>query len=121
MKKFFLVLSMFFVFSGTVFAHAPYAIKLSYDINTHVLKADIKHPTQNMIKHHIRLVEVYKNGQKIESEYVPRQVSPLGYNYEKKIDAKPGDVLKVKAFSTYGGWKEESITITKPDTAKTKK
>ena len=114
MKKILLAAVVLILFAGRVFAHEPSAINLSYDPETKILKADIIHPTTNMRKHHIRLVKVYKNGEEMDSKYVPRQISPEGYKYETKIDAQPGDVLSVKAYCSDGGEREESLTLEQP-------
>ena len=90
-------------------AHPPTEIRLTYEgANLHV---EVIHTTINHTRHYIRKITISKDKQEIQSQYFHQQVDPAKFVQDFKIEAKPGDVLVVEAFSSQGGSLSASMTV----------
>jgi hypothetical protein len=99
------------------FATPPTSISLSYDLGKGTLHVEAVHPSFDLEKSYVRLMDVYLNG---------TQVSELNYfkqgDYDKFTDDVPltaqvGDVIKVDIFCTLGGEMAQELTVKKPEAA----
>ena len=105
---------MTILFSSFAHATPPTQIDLTYDLDKGNLHVEAKHPTDNLNKHYLRRLVVYKNNdQEQEFSYI-RQTSPSKLVQDVPIIAKPGDVLAVEAFCKEGGSKREELIVSDP-------
>ena len=115
MRKIFLFIFCLFLFSASLsFSTPPVSISLSYDLTKGSLHVEAIHPSFDLNKSYVRLMNVYVNG---------LQVSTLNYykqdDYNKFADDVPltvqvGDVIKVDLFCSLGGEMAKELTVKKP-------
>ncbi len=101
-------------FSTLSWAVPPSEIDLSYDVATKTLHIKIIHVTRNVHKHHIRRLEISKNGELISDLKLVSQTTNSKIDQDVTIEAKSGDILTVKATCNQAGIKEESLTVAEP-------
>ena len=102
------------IFLPLAYATPPTQIDLTYDLDKGNLHIEAKHPTDNLNKHYLRRLVVYKNDiQEQEFSYI-RQTLPSKLVEDVAITAKIGDVLAVELFCKDGGSKKELLTVLAP-------
>lgn len=92
-------------------ATPPSEITLDYDFKTKNLHCEMNHPTRNVRKHYIRTIYVYLNDQEVDKQILNHQESASKALLDVPIDAKSGDVIRLKAICNDAGSKEVSFTI----------
>ena len=109
-RKIYFALVFFFCLSVSALAHPPSQILLTYDKDTKMLHIDIKHVSDSLRKHHIRIVVVYKNDEEVKSfSYVTQK--PPGLEEDVLLDVVSGDTIRVKVTDTEAGPREETMVI----------
>lgn len=100
---------------GTVFAHPPTDLKLEYNLDSQTLHVEMKHVVGNTNDaDHIRKIEIYKNQEDPITKYIVKQTTPAIEVDDIALTAKPGDVIRVVAFSSRGGSTEATLTVPEP-------
>ena len=103
---------VFFVLSAVAYAHPPSDIKITFDLNTKILKAVIIHDVSNFTKHYIKEVDVAVNGKEIIQQSISQQDNLDNQTVSYLIpDAKAGDVLSVEAYCSISGKLEKKLGI----------
>lgn len=92
-------------------AHPPSDIALIYDAEKKVLVVDIKHVSDNMRKHHIRRIQVFKNDADPLEYSLVKQTSGAGLVHKVPLNAKSKDQIRVKAICSEAGYKEATLII----------
>ena len=99
------------IFLYPVFAAAPRDVVLSYDVPRGVLHVSAKHPTDRQDRYYIRLLVVYRNGEKAKEVEFHRQKSPAGMEEGVELEAKAGDNIRVELFVSNGGSAKAEYTV----------
>ena len=102
---------LFYVLLGQALAHAPSKIDLTYDADKKVLHLEMTHVSTNLLKHYIRKIIIYKNEEEVQNIYLVKQTTASTVVEDVPLEAKDGDVIRVKAICAEAGYKEESLTI----------
>jgi len=110
---FFLSFLAFSLCSPTAQAHGPKDVTLTYDSDSRTLTVTISHTVSNPRKHYVKKVTITQNGNPVAThEYTSQpEVSPFIYTYP--VEAKTGDVLKIKANCNYFGSETGKLTVGK--------
>lgn len=114
MKKIIFFLTAAFLLILPAWAHPPTDLKLSYDLTAQTLRMEMVHTTNNMREHHIRRVEISKNGGEPTAITVVKQAAPSSHVEELVFPASPKDTIRVEVFSKEGGTASAEITIPEP-------
>ena len=93
------------------YATAPKSVDLGYDMNTQTLSVTINHYTLSAGSHHIKYVEIKKNGVVIKKTEYSTQPKESIFTYTYKIEAAKGDVLEVTATCNLWGHKTSTLTV----------
>jgi hypothetical protein len=101
---------------GSVYAHAPQDMVLSYDNVNQKLNVTITHNVVAPNDHYIETVEIYKNDVLIHIENYTSQPTLSTFTYGYDIQAQPGDIIRVTAICSISGSITETITIGEPTT-----
>jgi len=100
-------MSIFFLFflamASLSLATPPTSIDLSYDLSKGTLHVEAVHPTQNLDKNFVRLMQIFVNGQQVSALNYTRQEQYDKFTDEVPVTAKAGDVIKVDLFCASGG------------------
>ncbi len=106
-----------FVFLGVAFgaqisyATTPKSVDLAYDAGTQMLSVTIDHSTLARSMHHIKYVEIKKNGVSFgKTEYGSQPTDEL-FTYTYKIPAVKGDIFEVTATCNMWGHKTSTFTV----------
>ncbi len=97
-------------------ATPPSGIKLTYDVEKQVLHISAAHPSENMGKHYLRRIVIYKNDQEADALNLSRQKIPAGLEEDVSLAAQGGDKLSVEIFCYKGGSGKGEMTIPKEET-----
>ena len=119
--KFVLALTSVCLFLFTMppsFGTPPVSIDLSYDLDKGSLHVEAIHPSFNLDKSYVRLMNVYLNDQRVSTLNYSRQSDYNKFTDDVPLTAKVGDVIKVELFCTLGGDMSKELTVTKPEAAK---
>jgi hypothetical protein len=93
-------------------AHPPSQIDPSYNVQTKIVSADIKHNVSDPQKHYINKVVVYLNKKVIAEKKYTNQVSMTDQLFESlPLDLKAGDIIKIKATCNILGSKTVKLKI----------
>ena len=111
MKKNIFFIFLFVVLIPWASAQPPSEINLDYDGEGKKLIVEIRHPTSSTRDHHIQKIFVYKNGEEIYAQGLPTQNRAWGHELEIPIEAKTGDLIRLKAKCNKSGYKESELTI----------
>ena len=108
-----LITAIVLLASGSVYAHQPTSISLSYDLQSQSLSVRVGYYTENRSDNHIKTIDIKVNGMTIQSYHYTYQAFTSGTGtYSYKVEAKPGDVIEVTATSTTNESKTESLKVT---------
>jgi subtilase family serine protease len=112
------VVAVLFTFTAFVFgcpqrsyADAPKDVKLGYNFNSQELAVTIRHPSSFPGLHHVKNVEIKKNGAVVSTNAYTRQPDQSPFTFTYKIEAAPGDTLEITATCNMAGNKTTSITV----------
>jgi desulfoferrodoxin (superoxide reductase-like protein) len=93
------------------YATAPKSVDLVYDMNMQTLSVTINHYTLSASMHHIKYVEIKKNGEIISKNNYDSQPTSSIFTYTYKIPAAKGDVFEVTATCNFWGHKTSTLTV----------
>jgi hypothetical protein len=94
------------------YATPPTSVNLIYDMKTQTLSVTIDHYTLSAGMHHIKYVEIKKNGMLISKNEYDTQPTKSIFTYTYSMPAAKGDVFEVTA--TCNLWGKETSTFTVP-------
>lgn len=117
MKKALIQVVVFFFLFFSVrasFATPPVSIDLSYDQSKGVLHVEAVHPSFNLEKSYVRLMNVYLNGQQVTTVNYYKQNDYNKFSDDVSMSAQIGDVIKVELFCSLGGDMSKELTVNKP-------
>jgi OOP family OmpA-OmpF porin len=109
--------AVFFIFFFLCFspqfsyATAPKSVDLIYDTTTQTLSVTINHQTLFASMHHIKYVEIKKNGTIININKYGTQSTGSIFTYTYKIPAEKGDVFEVTATCNLWGHKTSTLIV----------
>jgi len=109
----FLLFFLFLFFMPAVFATPPVSISLSYDLEKGSLHVEAVHPSFNLEKSYVRLMNVYVNGQEVSALNYFKQNDPDEFSDDVPLTAQVGDVIKVDLFCSLGGEMAKELTVKK--------
>ncbi|MGA2781275.1 MAG: OmpA family protein [Smithella sp.] len=106
----------FFLCFSPQFSHAtaPKSVDLIYDMSTQTLSVTINHPTLFASIHHIKYVEIKKNGATISKDKYSTQPTGSIFTYTYNITAEKGDVFDVTATCNLWGHKTSTLVVVAP-------
>ena len=121
MKRIFsLMFFCLFVFSVSAsFATPPVSISLTYDLAQGSLHVEAIHPSFDLEKSYVRLMNVYVNGAQVSTLNYYRQNDYNKFTDDVPVTAQVGDVIKVELFCSLGGDMSKELTVTKPKVSRT--
>lgn len=105
--------------AGAAFGHAPKALDLAFDVETHLLRVNVSHTVRDAGKHYVNKITVELNGKKIiEQQFRSQEDKERQEAVFKIIDAKVGDEITVTAVCNISGRKEATLEVVKPEPKK---
>ncbi|MBF0570242.1 MAG: hypothetical protein HQL12_00060 [Candidatus Omnitrophica bacterium] len=104
-------LFIFFISPG--FATPPVSINLSYDLDRGSLHVEAVHPSFDLNKSYVRLMNVYVNKTQVSTLNYFRQSDYNQFSDDVPLTAQAGDVIKVELFCSLGGEMSKELTVTK--------
>ena len=104
---------LFFLCFSPQFSHAtaPKSVNLIYDMKTQILSVSIDHFTLSAGMHHIKYVEIKKNGILISKNTYGTQPTGSIFTYTYNIPAAKGDIFEVTATCNFWGHKTSTLTV----------
>lgn len=116
------LLSVFFGLYFACIARAipPSDLTLEYDEAVKTLHIHMTHISTNVHKHHIRRIEVFKNDELVKAIRLVTQDTGRKLSQDIPVEAKKGDVLRIKAICNQAGTAESSITVSEGSGAQEK-
>jgi len=99
------------------FATPPTGITLTYDSEKGSLHVEAVHPSFNLEKSYVRLMNVYVNGEQVSTLNYFRQGDYNEFNDDVPVTAQAGDIIKVELFCALGGDMSKELTVTQPAAA----
>jgi len=106
-----------FLFPIASFSTPPVSISLSYDLEKGSLHVEAVHPSFNLDKSYVRLMNVYVNEAQVSTLNYFRQKDYNEFTDDVPLTAHVGDVIKVELFCSLGGDMSKELTVTKPGAA----
>ncbi len=120
MRKILFILFYLSVFSVSVsFATPPVSISLSYDLTRGSLHVEAVHPSFDLNKSYVRLMNVYLNGSQVSTLNYYRQSDYNKFTDNVPLTAQVGDVIKVELFCALGGSMSQELKVTNPGDSQT--
>ena len=113
---YYFLLFFLLVLPAVSFATPPTSISLSYDLAKGSLHVEAVHPSFNLDKSYVRLMNVYVNGQQVSTLNYFRQSDYNKFSDDVSLTAQAGDVIKVELFCSLGGDMSQELTVAKPGT-----
>ena len=107
------VISGFITFPGTSLANAPSDVKLAYDAVSKKLSVTIKHPSSFPSIHHIKTVEIKKNGNVVSTAKYESQPDTAEFTYQYDLPAAEGDRIEATATCNIAGSRTATVTLGK--------
>jgi desulfoferrodoxin (superoxide reductase-like protein) len=95
------------------YADAPQDVKIAYDAATQTLTVTITHKSAFVGVHHIKNVEIKKNGATVSNNNYNTQPKEVPFSYTYKVEAVPGDTLEATATCNLSGSLSASMTVPK--------
>ena len=111
MKKIFLLFCLFVLPATLSFATPPTSITLSYDQAKGSLHVVAIHPSFDLEKSYVRLMNVYVNGEQVQTLNYFKQNNNNEFTDDVPLTAKAGDVIKVDLFCSLGGEMAQKMTV----------
>ena len=96
------------------FATPPTSIALAYNLEKGSLHVEAVHPSFNLVKSYVRLMNVYVNSDLVTTMNYFRQNNNEGFSDDVPLTAKFGDVIKVELFCTLGGSMAREMKVSTP-------
>ena len=107
----FLTLCLGLALATAAMASPPVSIKLSYDLDGKALHVEAVHPSFDLNKSYVRLVNIYVNGTQVSSRNYYRQNDWNTFSDDMPVTAIVGDKIKVELFCTLGGSLSGEMTV----------
>lgn len=105
----------FFFITGAGSAHSPQDLEVSYNEMTGNLSLTITHVVGDPLTHHVKEVEIKKNGVVVRTEYYKTQPSAsLPFTYTYPVPVSPGDVMDATAVCNIAGSASARLIIPGP-------
>ena len=95
------------------FATPPTSITLTYDLAKSSLHVEADHPSFNLDKSYVRLMNIYVNGAQIFARNYYRQEAYDKFSDDLPLTAQVGDVIKVDLFCSLGGEMSKELKVKK--------
>jgi heme/copper-type cytochrome/quinol oxidase subunit 1 len=95
------------------YADAPKDVTIKYDSAAQTLSVTITHKSSFPSFHHIKTVEIKKNGAVVSTTNYDTQPKEVPFTYTYKLEAKEGDKLEATATCSLSGSKTGETTVTK--------
>ena len=108
---------LFAFFVSTCFATPPTSISLTYDQDKGSLHVEAIHPSFELEKSYVRLMNVYVNDQQVTSLNYFKQNDNNKFYDDVPVTAQIGDKIKVDLFCSLGGEMAQEMTVSKPQDA----
>jgi hypothetical protein len=103
---------LFLCFSAQLsYATPPKSVNLIYDMKTQTLSVTIDHYTLSAGMHHVKYVEIKKNGMPISKNTYGTQPASSIFTYTYNIPAAKGDIFEVTATCNMWGHKTSTFTV----------
>jgi hypothetical protein len=96
-------------------ATPPTDVKLSYDVEKHMLHIEAQHPSHKLDKHFLRRVRVMVNDAEAKEFRYTRQDEPSRFVKDIEIEAKPKDKIIVEIICSEGGSKTVEFVVPSPE------
>jgi len=110
----FFILCIFVSVCSIAYAHPPSDIIITFDKNTKVVSAVIKHAVSNPVNHFVKKVDISLNGKEIIEHNINRQENNQTEGVSYRIpDAKEGDIIGVEAYCSISGKLKKEIKMSK--------
>jgi|YelNatPaOPRAMG01_1025707.scaffolds.fasta_scaffold84956_2 hypothetical protein len=93
------------------YADAPQDVKIAYDIATQTLTVTITHKSAFPGFHHIKNVEIKKNGATVSTTNYSTQPKEVPFSYSYKVEASPGNTLEATVTCNLSGSLSASMTV----------
>jgi len=103
-----------FFCSTLAYATPPVSITLSYNLDKGSLHVQAVHPSFDLEKSYVRLMNVYVNGEEVSTLNYFKQNDPYEFTDDVPMTAKVGDIIKVELFCSLGGDMSQVLTVTQP-------
>jgi hypothetical protein len=107
------VLMIFCLYPQVSYSDAPQDVKIEYDSSAQTLTVTIAHKSSFTGIHHIKTVEIRKNGTIINTTNYDTQPGKSPFSLTYKVAAAEGDKLEVTATCNLSGSKTETIIVPK--------
>jgi hypothetical protein len=118
MKKAIAIFLCIFLFPFSFsYATPPTSITLTYDIAKGSLHVEAIHPSFDLEKSYVRLMNVYVNGNQVSSFNYFKQTDNNEFTDDVAVTAQTGDVIKVELFCALGGDMSKELTVQAADAA----
>jgi len=108
-------LAMTLVCTTISFASPPTSITLTYNFSKGSLHVEAVHPSFNLDKSYVRLMNVYLNGVQVSTLNYFRQNDYNEFTDDVPLTAQAGDIIRVELFCTLGGDMTKDLTVIKPE------
>ncbi len=115
---YFLLFFLFIFPISASFSTPPTSIILAYDSAKGSLHVEAVHPSFNLDKSYVRLMNVYVNGEQVSTLDYFKQNDYNEFTADVPLTAQAGDIIKVELFCSLGGDMSKELTVTKPGEAK---
>jgi desulfoferrodoxin (superoxide reductase-like protein) len=108
-----MIISVFFLlFVGSVLAHPPRKIHVSYNPDSKELTVFVNHFTNNILKHYVEYIAVYNRNKILVSRFFTAQSSKEGQTLFVTLEENiPDKNLVVKCRCNKFGKKRKNITL----------
>lgn len=111
MKRIFFFFFLLLSLSNRCGAEPITGIHLDYDLKNHTLALTVDHLSRDGREEYVRKIIISKNDKEVLTKYYRIQYRRQYHDDEVLIEAKEGDVLKVKAYASEGGTFTQSLTV----------
>jgi len=101
------------VFISMAWATPPTSISLSYDLDKQSLHVEAIHPSFDLEKSYVRLMNVYVNGDQQYTQDYFKQNDHNKFTDDVPVTAKEGDLIKVELFCSLGGDMSQDLKVGK--------
>ena len=93
-------------------AHPPSSVEITFDVETKIVTAVIKHAVKDAEKHYIEKVDVWLNKKEIITHHISRQDDAVQQTVSYLIpDAQLGDTISVEGYCNFVGKLKKKIEI----------
>ena len=113
-RKYSLFIVIFVFTVSLVGATPPSSVNLKYDLEKQTLYIEAAHVSENLDRHYLRRIVIYKNDIQVDAITLTRQKIPTGIEEDVKVSAQGGDKLSAEVFCKKGGVARGEMTVPIP-------